>query len=99
MDGIASESPMLATIEVEGTRHAIWDGQDLWKWRSQSYRDTQSFEDFDAFIGKMVQYLGSNKRRSRLEVRVATLFITTTHPLLLVRSILTRVLFLTPELN
>ncbi len=68
VDGIASESPMLATIEVEGTRHAIWDGQDLWKWRSQSYRDTQSFEDFDAFIGKMVQYLGSNKRRSRLEV-------------------------------
>ena len=68
VDGIASESPMLATLEIDATRHAIWDGEDLWKWRAQSYRDTQSFEDFDSFIGKMVQYLGSNKRRSRLEV-------------------------------
>ena len=68
VDGIASESPMLSTIEIDNTRHAIWDGEDLWKWRAQSYRDTQSFEDFDSFIGKLVQYLGSNKRRSRLEV-------------------------------
>ena len=68
VDGIASENPMLATLEIDATRHAIWDGEDLWKWRAQSYRDTQSFEDFDSFIGKMVQYLGSTKRRSRLEV-------------------------------
>ena len=74
VDGIASESPMLATIEVDDTRHAIWDGQDLWKWRSQSYRDTQSFEDFDTFIGKMIQYLGSNKRRSRLEVSSSSFY-------------------------
>ena len=74
VDGIASESPMLATIEVDGTRHAIWDGEDLWKWRSQSYRETQSFEDFDTFMGKMVQYLGSNKRRSRLEVSSSSFY-------------------------
>ena len=74
VDGIASESPMLATIELDGTRHAIWDGEDLWKWRSQSYRETQSFEDFDTFIGKMVQYLGSNKRRSRLEVSSSSFY-------------------------
>jgi hypothetical protein len=74
VDGIASESPMLATIELDGTRHAIWDGEDLWKWRSQSYRETQSFEDFDTFMGKMVQYLGSNKRRSRLEVSSSSFY-------------------------
>ena len=74
VDGIASESPMLVTIETDQTRHAIWDGEDLWKWRAQSYRDTQSFEDFDSFIGKMVQYLGSNKRRSRLEVSSASFY-------------------------
>ena len=74
MDGIASESALLATIEIDGTRHAIWDGEDLWKWRSQSYRETQSFEDFDTFIGKMVQYLGSNKRRSRLEVSSSSFY-------------------------
>jgi hypothetical protein len=66
--GIASESPMLVTMEVDGTRHALWDGEDLWKWRAQSYVDTDSFEEFDNFFGKIIQYLASNKRRSRLEV-------------------------------
>lgn len=66
--GIASESPMLVTMEVDGTRHALWDGEDLWKWRAQTYVDTDSFEEFDNFFGKIIQYLASNKRRSRLEV-------------------------------
>ena len=68
IDGIASESPMLVTMEVDGVRHAIWDGENIWKWRAQCFIDTDSFEDFDDFLGKMIQYLASNKRRSRLEV-------------------------------
>ena len=68
IDGIASESPMLVTMEVDGVRHAIWDGENIWKWRAQCFIDTDSFEDFDDFFGKMIQYLASNKRRSRLEV-------------------------------
>ena len=74
IDGISSNTPMLATMEINGTRHAIWDGQDLWKWRAQSYLNKESFEDFDNFIGKMVQYLASNKRRSRLEVDSKTFY-------------------------
>ena len=68
IDGIASESPMLVTMEVDGVRHAIWDGENIWKWRAQCFIDTNSFEDFDDFFGKTIQYLASNKRRSRLEV-------------------------------
>ena len=68
IDGIASESPMLVTMEVDGVRHAIWDGENIWKWRAQCFIDTDSFQDFDDFFGKMIQYLASNKRRSRLEV-------------------------------
>jgi hypothetical protein len=74
INGIDSNNPMLATMEINGMRHAIWDGQDLWKWRAQSYLKKQSFEDFDNFIGKMVQYLASNKRRSRLEVNSETFY-------------------------
>ena len=29
IDGIASEAPMLITMEVDGVRHAIWDGEDI----------------------------------------------------------------------
>jgi hypothetical protein len=74
IDGIPSESPLLATIEINNTRHAIWDGESLWKWRAQSYLKGKSFEDFDDFVGKMVQYLASNKRRSRLEVSSETFY-------------------------
>ena len=74
IDGIASESPMLVTMEVNGIRHAIWDGEGLWKWRAQSFLDTDSFEEFDNFFGKVVQYLASNKRRSRLEVTNETFY-------------------------
>lgn len=68
INGISSESAMLATMELNGKRDAIWDGEGLWKWRAESYLDHTSFQEFDDFIGKLIQYLASNKRRSRLEV-------------------------------
>ena len=74
INGIASESPMLVTMEVDGIRHAIWDGEGLWKWRAQTFLDTDSFEEFDNFFGKIIQYLASNKRRSRLEVKNETFY-------------------------
>jgi hypothetical protein len=74
INGIASEFPMLVTMEVDGIRHAIWDGEDIWKWRAQAFLDTDSFEEFDNFFGKIIQYLASNKRRSRLEVTNETFY-------------------------
>ncbi len=68
VDGFSSETSMLATMELNGNRHAIWDGENLWRWRAESYVREKNFETFDNFVGKMVQYLASNKRRSRLEV-------------------------------
>lgn len=74
IDGIYSGSPMLATMELNGVRDAIWDGEDIWKWRAQTYLETDSFQAFDDFIGKLVQYLASVKRRSRLEVTGETFY-------------------------
>ena len=61
-------------MELNGKRDAIWDGEGFWKWRAQSYLQTENFQEFDGFIGKMVQYLASNKRRSRLEVDNETFY-------------------------
>ncbi len=71
---IVTENPMLATMEINGKRNAIWDGEGFWRWRASSYLKTGSFQDFDAFIGGMVQYLASNKRRNRLEVSSETFY-------------------------
>ena len=43
-------------------------GENLWKWRAQSYLNDKSFQQFDDFIGKLVQYLATNKKRNRLNV-------------------------------
>ncbi|SDW01933.1 hypothetical protein [Aequorivita viscosa] len=71
---IATESPLLATMEMNGKRNAIWDGEGFWRWRASSFLKTDSFQDFDGFIGSLVQYLASNKRRSRLEVSSETFY-------------------------
>ncbi|MAO08586.1 MAG: hypothetical protein CL596_07745 [Alteromonas sp.] len=74
INGFDTGSPMLATIELNGKRDAIWDGEGIWKWRAQSYLTNESFQDFDDFVGRIVQYMASNKRRSRLEVSNETFY-------------------------
>lgn len=74
VNGLANGSPMLATTEVNGKREALWDGEGFWRWRARCYLETESFQGFDDFIGNMVQYLASNKRRSRLEVSAETFY-------------------------
>ncbi|WP_417876750.1 VWA domain-containing protein [Winogradskyella sediminis] len=68
VNGITTEDILLATFETEGTKHAILNGEDIWRWRSQSYLNTNSFNAFDEFINKLVQYLSSNKKRRRINV-------------------------------
>ncbi len=74
VNGFLSESPMLTTMEINGKRDAIWDGEGLWKWRAQTFLEHNNFRKFDDFVGKLVQYLASNKRRSRLEVASETFY-------------------------
>ena len=68
VSGYNTGNPLLATAEINGKRDALWDVEELWKWRAQSFLQNNNFQEFDEFVGKLVQYLASNKRRSRLEV-------------------------------
>ncbi|WP_299180962.1 VWA domain-containing protein [uncultured Aquimarina sp.] len=63
---IKTDEPLLATIEDNGIREAILFGEGVWRWRAQSYLDNKSFESFDDFFGRLIQYLASNKQKSRL---------------------------------
>lgn len=69
-----TNEPLLATFEVGGNREAILFGEHLWKWRAQNYLNTESFSEFDNFIGKLVQYLSSNKRKNRLEIEYKSFY-------------------------
>ncbi|WP_299520325.1 VWA domain-containing protein [Winogradskyella sp.] len=68
VNGIDTRQSMLSTLEVGNTKHALLSGEGLWRWRAQSYLDTDSFNDFDNFMGKLVQYLSSNKKRNRIDI-------------------------------
>ncbi len=69
IQGISTETPLLATAEEQdGRRKAFLFGEGIWKWRAKSYLDFHSFENFDGFMGKLIQYIASTKKRDRLEL-------------------------------
>ncbi|GGZ69337.1 VWA domain-containing protein [Algibacter mikhailovii] len=68
INGLSLNTPLLATIEDNGIREAIFLGENIWQWRAQSYLNEDSFELFDKFLGKVIQYLASNTLKSRLNI-------------------------------
>ena len=68
VNGIQIDEPLLATYEVNDSRYAILNGENIWKWRAQIFLDENVFNTFDNFIGKLVQYLSSNQLKSRLNL-------------------------------
>lgn len=69
LGNVSIDQPLLATFEVNNRREAVLFGENIWQWRAQSFLNTnKSFNQFDDFIGKLVQYLASKKRRNRLNV-------------------------------
>nr|WP_262906898.1 VWA domain-containing protein [Tenacibaculum finnmarkense] len=80
--GFKTKEPLLATIEnfenknyktekstKNNQKHAVLFGEGIWKWRSASFLESQGFENFDAFLSNLVQYLASNKKRKRLSLK------------------------------
>lgn len=65
---ITTDEPLLVTTEENGVREAVLFGEGLWRWRAKSYLDNQNFQQFDDFFSKLIQYLASSKRKSRLNV-------------------------------
>ncbi|WP_244905132.1 VWA domain-containing protein [Polaribacter porphyrae] len=74
INGLATQQPLLTTFNENNQKGAILFGEGIWKWRSTSFLNTNSFQEFDKFIGNLVQYLASNKKRKRLEVNYENLY-------------------------
>ena len=65
---INTNTPLLAFSENQGRRSAYLLGENSWKWRLQSHVDTKSYEKYDTFIDKTIQYLASNASKKSLVV-------------------------------
>ena len=62
------QSPLLAFAENQGKRTAYLLGENSWKWRAQSFIEHQSFEKYDVFIDKIIQFLASTAIKKSLVV-------------------------------
>ena len=65
---VATNNPLLAFSDNQGKRTAYLFGENIWKWRDKSFVDKKSFESFDLFIDKTIQFLSSNDARKSLIV-------------------------------
>ena len=65
---INTNAPLLAFSENQGRRSAYLLGENSWKWRLQSHVETKSYEKYDTFIDKTIQYLASNASKKSLVV-------------------------------
>jgi len=59
---------LMAFVENQGKRTAFLLGENSWKWRLQSHMENQSFDKFDVFIDKTIQFLASNNSKKSLIV-------------------------------
>jgi hypothetical protein len=65
---VATNAPLLAFAENQAKRMAFLLGENSWKWRMQSHIDNQSFEKYDFFVDKIIQYLASTTAKKSLVV-------------------------------
>ncbi|NHF60153.1 VWA domain-containing protein [Flavobacteriaceae bacterium TP-CH-4] len=72
--GIDLDEPLLAVLGTDSEREAILFGENLWKWRMQSYRNQQDFSNFDELMGKLMLYLATNKPKARFTVDYETVY-------------------------
>lgn len=65
---VETNQPLFAFGDNQGKRSAFLIGENIWKWRAQSYLDNKSFEKFDVFVDKTIQFLASNDSKKSLIV-------------------------------
>lgn len=74
INGIETQQPQLITSDLNNQKVGVIFGEGIWRWRAASFLNSNSFENFDKFIGNLIQYLASNKKRNRLEVNAENIY-------------------------
>ncbi|QLG47057.1 VWA domain-containing protein [Costertonia aggregata] len=72
--GTQLNEPLLAVINENDTKSAILFGENLWKWRIQSFRNATNFSNFDDFFGKLMLYLSQNDTKDRLNINYQPIY-------------------------
>lgn len=75
VQGIQTASPMLLCSKTDqDLKRAYLFGEGIWKWRAATFQREGSFEVFDNFIGKLIQYVSTKNKRKRLLLDYASIY-------------------------
>lgn len=65
---INTNQPLLSFSDNQGSRSAYLFGENIWRWRAEVFVNNKSFEKFDIFTDKIIQFLASNNSKKSLVV-------------------------------
>lgn len=65
---IETQKPLLAVMDKEDIKSAVFLGSGLWQWKLTDYNEHKSNELFNELITKLVQYLSSRDDKRRFRV-------------------------------
>ncbi|WP_330441747.1 hypothetical protein [Flavobacterium sp. C4GT6] len=65
---VETDNPLLVFSESGSSRKAFLLGENIWKWRLETHVNNKSFEEFDVFTDKIIQYLATNSKRKSLVI-------------------------------
>jgi hypothetical protein len=74
ISGFNSEESLLFTADQNNHKKVFLLGEGIWKWRSNTFLQYNSFEKFDEFINNIIQYASSKKVRNRLDVDINAIY-------------------------
>ena len=74
INGLELQQPLLSILEQNKQKMAVIFGEGIWKWRASSFLSSNSFQEFDQFIGSLVQFVSSKKKRDRLVINSENLY-------------------------
>lgn len=74
INGYNSQNPLLITANQNNQKKVFLFGEGLWKWRSSSFMKKNSFQNFDEFIGNLIQYSSNKKIRNRLDLDISSFY-------------------------
>jgi len=74
INGITTQNPLLVTFSDNAKRRVALFGENIWKWRTVSYNNKDSFIEFDQFFNSIVQFLSVAKKKNAFELNYKTFY-------------------------
>ncbi len=67
LQGVKTGEPLMA-VSQDRPKRGFLLGENIWRWRAESYLKNKSFQEFDDFFSKLIQNLAAKRSRDRLTV-------------------------------